>query len=201
MATCATFAAANGLSIVDVYVDTGVSGSVSPWAREGLSAALKRCEDEGLNLLVAKLDRLSRSVMDSLAVEKDLNRHELEVFSASEPNGKSPELELLRGIIRNFAQFERARCQSRIKEGLAAARAKGVRLGRPTAGFAKDELGRWVKSEDYRRVLLALAMRGEGRKLREIAAVTGWKAPMISKLVKRYQNVDGLEAYAAELGL
>ena len=202
LASCATFAAANGHRVVDVYTDTGVSGTTAPMSRAGLSAALKRCKAEGLHLLVAKLDRLSRSVMDSLAVEALLENNQLELLSATEPNGGSAELELLRGIIRQFSAFERARIVNRIEEGLAAARDKGVRLGRPPAGFAKDEVtGEFIKGDDYPKVQLALIMRADGKKLREIAAVTGYKMPFISRLVKRYGSLAGLESFAAELGV
>lgn len=53
------------------YVDAGVSGGLPVSEREGLRNALVRCKATGSCLMVAKLDRLSRSVSDiALLIEE-----------------------------------------------------------------------------------------------------------------------------------
>lgn len=47
--------------VVGEFTDTA-SGTIAPTSREALAAALKACKEHGATLVVAKLDRLSRSV-------------------------------------------------------------------------------------------------------------------------------------------
>ncbi len=83
-------------------------------------------------LVVAKLDRLSRSVVDfsnTLGIAKKqkwaLILLDLGV-DTSTPNGK-----LVAGLMSQIAEWEREMIGQRTKEALAAAKTRGQRLGRP----------------------------------------------------------------------
>lgn len=83
-------------------------------------------------LVVAKLDRLSRSVVDfsnTLATAKK-QRWAVVLLDlgvdTSTPNGK-----LVAGLMAQIAEWERDIIAQRTKEALAAAKARGARLGRP----------------------------------------------------------------------
>jgi DNA invertase Pin-like site-specific DNA recombinase len=84
-------------------------------------------------LVVAKLDRLSRSVLDfsSMAEKARLEGWNLVIldpdFDMSTPTG-----ELLVGMLAQFAQFERRLIGQRTREALAAKKASGWKPGRPT---------------------------------------------------------------------
>src|SRR4051794_25119040 len=83
-------------------------------------------------LVVAKLDRLSRSVVDfsntlALARKQGWSVVLLDLgVDTSTPNGK-----LVAGLMAQIAEWEREVIGQRTKEALAAAKARGQRLGRP----------------------------------------------------------------------
>lgn len=116
---------------VEWLSDEGKSGKDID--RPGIRAALAvLAAGEADALVVSKLDRLSRSLSDfanllDLAgkqgwaiVALDLN------LDTSTPTGK-----LVASIMASVAQWEREVIGLRTKEALAAAKAKGVRIGRP----------------------------------------------------------------------
>jgi len=72
----------------------------------------------------------------------------------------------MRGV---FAQLEREMISSRTSEGMQAAKAKGVRLGRPPVGW-RITGGRWEKDPiRYPIVERAHALRADGLTLQAIA--------------------------------
>ncbi|MDP9458959.1 MAG: recombinase family protein [Actinomycetota bacterium] len=101
--------------------------------RPGLQRALAMlAAGEADALVVARLDRLSRSLLDFAGVVEASRRegwalHCLDVaVDTSTPAG-----ELLANVMASFAMFERRIIQARTTDALAAARARGVRLGGP----------------------------------------------------------------------
>jgi len=114
-------------------VDDGYSGSTlkRPALVRALEA-LRAGEAEGL--VVNKLDRLSRSAQDfanTMAAAKKqgwaLVALDLGVDTTT-PSGK-----LMAGVMAQFAEYERELISTRTKDALAAAKARGQRLGRPRA--------------------------------------------------------------------
>src|SRR3954454_1904173 len=89
--------------------------------RPQLEQALTTCELSGATLVVAKLDRLSRNLA-FLAKLQDSGAH---FVAADMPGGN----ELTIHIMAAVAQAERKAISVRTKEALAAAKARGVRLG------------------------------------------------------------------------
>ncbi len=89
--------------------------------RPQLEQALATCELSGATLVVAKLDRLSRNLA-FLAKLQDSGAH---FVAADMPEAN----ELTIHIMAAVAQAERKAISTRTKEALAAAKARGVRLG------------------------------------------------------------------------
>jgi DNA invertase Pin-like site-specific DNA recombinase len=107
------------------------SGKVND--RPQLQAALKRCRQSRSTLLVAKLDRLSRSASFLLGL-RDAG---VKFVCADLPDAN----ELTIGVLASVAQHEREMISARTTVALAAAKARGVRFGNPrlpagTAGTA-----------------------------------------------------------------
>lgn len=114
-----------------LYEDAGFSAANldRPALSDALAALATRKAD---GLIVAKLDRLSRSLLD-FAQLMELARAQGWALIALDlgVDTTTPSGELLAGVLASFAQFERRLISQRTREGLAAKRAAGVTLGRP----------------------------------------------------------------------
>jgi DNA invertase Pin-like site-specific DNA recombinase len=149
-------AARRGWHLAAIHEDTASGRSMH--RRPGLAAALDDLENGPANaLLVAKLDRLSRSLIDfaSLMARSQRNGWALVALDLG-VDTSTPQGEMMVGVLAVFAQFERRLIGQRTREALAAKRAQGVRLGREPLPI--DELARHVAG-----------MRQAGMTLRGIA--------------------------------
>ena len=113
------------------YVDQGISGAREQ--RPALDRLLADCRKRRVDALVVyRYDRFARSLRQLVnALEEfrvlgvDFNSLH-EGVDTSTPNGR-----LVFGIFASIAEFERELIRERVRSGIAAARAKGKRLGRP----------------------------------------------------------------------
>ena len=153
------FAARSGWNIYKEYIDQNYSGGNTkrPAFTAMMDAARKRKFDL---LLVWKLDRLSRSLKDLIITLDDLGACGIDFVSydnnldTSTPTGK-----LVFQIVGAVAEFEKDIIRERVVAGLAVARSKGKRLGRPP-----------IPQDVYDR---AAKMRSEGLSYRSIVKVLG----------------------------
>ncbi len=101
--------------------------------RPGIQAALERLmRGEANGLVVAKLDRLSRSMLDFTALMADAQKQGWALVALDCPvDTTTPAGEAMASVLSVFSQFERRLIGQRTKEALAVKRAEGVRLGRP----------------------------------------------------------------------
>ena len=82
--------------------------------------------------VVVDLDRAFRSAIDAILTGQMLREHGVHFRVLSFPiDTASEEGELFYNILASFAHFERRIISRRTKEGLEAARRRGVRIGRP----------------------------------------------------------------------
>jgi len=101
--------------------------------RAGLAKALAFLRP-GDCLVVWKLDRLGRSLPHLLTTVNDLKERGIAFRSLTEQmDTTTPQGEFLFHVFGALAQFERSLTQERVRAGLAAARRRGRRGGRPTA--------------------------------------------------------------------
>ncbi len=98
---------------------------------------LKECLSDlrpGDVLVVWKLDRLGRSLPNLLAIIADLKERGIAFRSLTEQmDTTTPHGELLFSIFGALAQYERALTRERVLAGLAAAKRRGRKGGRPLA--------------------------------------------------------------------
>lgn len=103
-----------------VEVETG-KGANALSKRPQLAAALALCKKTGAKLLIAKLDRLARNVH----FVSGLMESKVKFVACDMPEAN----DLTIHVMAAFAEHEAKRISQRTKEGLAAAKARGVVLG------------------------------------------------------------------------
>lgn len=108
-----------------VEVETG-KGANALAKRPQLAAALALCKKTGAKLLIAKLDRLARNVH----FVSGLMESKVKFVACDMPEAN----DLTIHVMAAFAEHEAKRISQRTKEGLAAAKARGVVLGAVGAG-------------------------------------------------------------------
>ncbi len=171
------YASLYDLELVAVIEDPGASAKTLD--RPGLTRALAMLEDgQAEGLLVAKLDRLTRSVRDLGHLLDRGFRGRFSLLSVAEQvDTRSAAGRLVLNVLASVAEWERETIGERTREALAHLRATGTRLGGEGLGWTRseerDENGRRVVREDEQEaatVRRILELHGEGRSLREIAA-------------------------------
>ncbi len=192
------------IKLIDIKADEGISGSTLE--RPGLQAALQMLRRGRANtLIVAKLDRLSRSLRDVCVLVDELfsdeRYHLLSLCGMVNTHSAAGRMVLMN--LANYNQFEREMISERTRDALQHMKAHGVRLGPAPYGC---ELSHEVDDKG-RRLLVPLAheqdvlrkiedMRAEGLKMREIARRLNeaniparrngiWRVPRISVVLQR----------------
>jgi DNA invertase Pin-like site-specific DNA recombinase len=112
------------------HQDTASGASLQQ--RPALAALLDRLDRDGGTLVVAKLDRLSRSVSDlAQLLARAQQRGWTLVLLDTGVDTTTPAGGLVAHVVAATAQYERELIAARTRDALAQARARGVRLGRP----------------------------------------------------------------------
>lgn len=154
-----SYAQRRGCEAVE-FIDHAVSGTKD--RRPGLDHMLAAARRREVSAVVCtKLDRIARSVRHLTALAAELEALGValvvldQAIDTATPSGR-----LLFNVLGSIAEFELDLVVERTHAGLAAARRRGARLGRPPA---LDAAG----------VARARRMREAGRSLRHIAGVLG----------------------------
>ena len=194
----------HAIKLIDIKADEGISGSTLE--RPGLQAALQMIKRGRANtLLVAKLDRLSRSLRDVCALVDDFfcdeRYHLLSLCGMVNTHSAAGRMVLMN--LANYNQFEREVISERTRDALRHIMAQGVRLGPAPYGYEfsneVDANGRrlLVPLADEQEVLRKIRdMRADGLKLHQIArrlnemGITArrdgrWRAQRLSILLRR----------------
>ena len=167
--------------------------------RPQLAAALDRCRRAGARLLIAKLDRLARDVAFIAALMKS----DVKFTACDMPEADAFRLHIEAAI----AEEERRKISERTKDALAAAKARGVKLGGVRPGqhsftlvdkqrSAERQAGRAAEyassicsqvAELRREGRVSLAQLAEGLNARGILTPRGktWTPIQVSRVIKR----------------
>jgi DNA invertase Pin-like site-specific DNA recombinase len=160
------FANTRGWQVVGEFVDTGVSGAKD--TRPELDVMMRLARSRKLDVIaVWKLDRFGRSLKHLVNTLAELEALKVMFVSLRDSiDMTTPSGRLMFGVIASMAQFERELIQERVRAGLALARTKGTRsgkpIGRPKAKREYDRDGKRIRQ-----------LRNEGQSYREIADELG----------------------------
>ena len=101
--------------------------------RAGLQEALEAVDGgQAQALVVAKLDRLSRSLLDFAGLMERARKQGWNLVALDlGVDTSTPSGEMMASVLATFAQFERRLIGQRTKDALAVKKANGVKLGRP----------------------------------------------------------------------
>jgi DNA invertase Pin-like site-specific DNA recombinase len=153
------FAETEGLTIINEYVEIeSGKGADALELRPQLDAALDKARRRRCSIVVAKLDRLSRDV----AFISGLMAKRVPFVVAELGNDVDP---FMLHIYAALAQKERALISARTKAALAAAKARGQKLGNPELG-ARNRAAAKARAEALRPIFAEM----RGQTLRAIAA-------------------------------
>ncbi|HEX6103379.1 MAG TPA: recombinase family protein [Alphaproteobacteria bacterium] len=172
------FAGRADAGVVGVFRETGSGARIDRAERKKVMAlAQARTIDA---ILVTELSRWGRSTLDLLHTLRDLEGWRVSLiamqgltFDLSTAQGR-----MLATILSGVAEFERGLIGERVRSGLAAARARGKRLGRRP--------GQRPKSDRLAPEVLAAVK--EGRSYRWIARDLGISKNTVADIVKRSRS-------------
>lgn len=138
-----------GVKASRIYTDHGLTGRNR--LRPGLDQALAAVR-EGDTLVVAKLDRLARSVPDARFIADQLQSQNVRLqIGASVYDPEDPMGRMFFNILATFAEFESDLIRMRTKEGMAIAKAKGKLRGKKPklSGMQAKELKKMSDTGEY----------------------------------------------------
>lgn len=144
------------------------------FTRQGLDKLMTKVSRGRLDVIVCfKLDRLGRSLAHLAQRVGELTTHRIALVCPSQgidTSGMNPASQLQLNILMVIAEFERSITQERVAAGLRAAKANGVKLGRPET------------LSQHQAAVAALLKDGFG--VREIARQLALPVASVFKLVK-----------------
>lgn len=168
------YVARQGWTSLGEYSDV-LSGAKA--ARPGLDAMLAQCAEGGVEaVVVVKLDRLGRSLLNVVGLVEKLARMGVAIICSSQgidTRQSNPCGKMILQVMAAFAEFERSIISERTVDGLKAARARGKVLGKPSAALVGVDvpavIGQW------RAGLEPGGVRGLAKMLGGCSPTTAWR--------------------------
>jgi DNA invertase Pin-like site-specific DNA recombinase len=165
------------------YIDAGISGAKEH--RPQLDMLLAVCRKRRVDAVVVyRYDRFARSLRQLVNALEEFRSLGIEFISLHEgvdtstPNGR-----LVFGIFASIAEFERELIRDRVKSGIAAAKSRGKRLGRPRV------------SVDAARIA---TLRASGRSWPKIAAELGVSVGTVYQAAQKLSKIPSNRALASD---
>jgi DNA invertase Pin-like site-specific DNA recombinase len=126
-------AAQRGWVVVATYEDNGISGSKGRDKRPGLDRLLKDATRGRFDVAMAwSVDRIGRSLADLVGSLQELHAAGVDLFLHQQAlDTTTPAGRAMFGMLGVFAEFERSMIVTRVNAGIARARERGTKSGRP----------------------------------------------------------------------
>jgi DNA invertase Pin-like site-specific DNA recombinase len=133
-------------------------------------------------VVVYKVDRLSRSLLDFSRIMETFERHKVSFVSVTQAfNTASSMGRLVLNVLLSFAQFEREMIDQLIRDGAVADQADLARLGHVTRARLTPIMNLMSLAPDIQEAILFLPATERGREsiterdLRPVAAMADWR--------------------------
>ena len=164
-----------GWTVVQEFVDDGISGAKGRKDRPALDALLKGVARKEFDVVASwSVDRLGRSLIDLVSLLQELHSVGVDLYLHQQGiNTTTPAGKAMFQMMGVFAEFERSMIQERVKTGLDRARLRGTKsgkaIGRPTASEALEARIR--------------ELRAEGHGILKIAKLAGSSSSVVQRVV------------------
>lgn len=176
---------AKGVALDGLLVDAGCSGK--DLNRPGMAELLRRVRERRVRTVItAKIDRLSRRVIDTLHIVETLHKHDAAIVFVQEAiDTTSAAGKAMLTVIAAFAEMERNYISERTRSALATKKARGERLGNPPFGVLAGEevvraAARELRTQGLSLRAIASALKERGFHPRRARA---WSPEMIRRLM------------------
>jgi DNA invertase Pin-like site-specific DNA recombinase len=135
------WAAGRGHTVVAEFIDQGISGAKGRDKRPGLDAMMKAAALGEFDMVaVVELSRLGRSLSHLVQIGTELQALGVDLFLHRQAlDSSTPFGRMQFGMLGVLAEYERDLIRERTLEGLARAKKRGKRLGRPTVSPGKEQ--------------------------------------------------------------
>jgi DNA invertase Pin-like site-specific DNA recombinase len=163
-----------GLSLTTIFEDAGISGGKALSTRPAGSQLIAEAQKNKPILVVAKFDRLFRSVADAAQTIADFEKKGIELAAISEGfDMGSPYGRAMAQMASVFAELERAMIRERTKAAMNVKRARHERMSHQVPfGWDEGPGGVLVTNESEQRTIAWMKkVRRQGKSLRQIATI------------------------------
>jgi len=127
--------------LVDVIEDVGISGRKKGSDRVGMKKLMMMVSQRECDVvLVYSVDRIGRNMGDVISIVEELDSRGVSLIIHKQGIAThTPQGKILVGFFALMAQMEADFNSSRVADGIAAARAKGIVFGRPKISLQKQQ--------------------------------------------------------------
>jgi DNA invertase Pin-like site-specific DNA recombinase len=196
LAAIKTYAAANGIRIVRVFREEGVSGTVENMNRPAWQELMTTLHSNGVRFIVIeKLDRLARDLMVQETAIADLRKNGFTLISVAEPDlmASDPTRVLIRQVMGAVAQYDKSQIVAKLRGARMRKKATEGRCeGRKPYGFYEGEAGVVARMK---------ALRADGLGFDRIAAQMNlegietrtrgrWHGIVVNRILKAHEGQE-----------
>ena len=172
-----SFAARAGYEVVGVFKETGSGAKLDRVERKKVMALAQARHIDAV--LVTELSRWGRSTLDLLETLRTLESQRVSVIAMSGMalDLSTPHGRMMATFLSGISEFERDLISERVRSGLAAAKARGRKLGRQKGDRPKSD----------RLAPRALELVEQGQSYRLVARQLGLSKNTVGEILKRHR--------------
>jgi DNA invertase Pin-like site-specific DNA recombinase len=192
LAAVKAYAASNGIRIVRVFEEKGVSGANELVDRPAFVEMMVALQADGVKLVLCEaLHRLARDLMIQESILHDMKRNGLELVSVAEPDlcSDDPSRKFMRQVMGAMAEYEKTQIVIKLRSARVRMKAKtGSCEGRKPYGDFEGEQGnldhmKALRASGATYEAIASTLNAEGVKPRTVG--TKFHAGYVHRLLTR----------------